>query len=342
MASLPPSHRPRAASEAAAPRLLIAPDSFKGSYGARAVAEAIASGVAGPCELCPVADGGEGTMEILLEALGGTTAEVAIHDPLEGPLVAQLGWIERGATAIVELARASGLGLVAPHERDPEAASTYGTGELIAAAAAGGARRIVVAAGGSATVDGGAGALAAIADGGGLRGAHLLVLADVTTPFERAAVVYGPQKGADAAAVERLTARLHAQAAALPRDPRGVPLSGAAGGLAGGLWAAHDAQLVPGAAWVLDTLGFDARVARADAVVSGEGRLDAQTLEGKLVAEIAARCRRHGTPLHVVAGSVALTPEELAALGLASARSAPDEAAMAAAGRAIAALAGPA
>jgi glycerate 2-kinase len=319
--------------------LLIAPDSFKGTFSAPAVAAAIARGArtaGAQCDLCPAADGGEGTLAVVLDALGGTTTEVAVHDPLGRPLRAPLGWLDDGATAIVETAAASGLTLLAPHERDPEAASTRGTGELIATAVAAGARRILVTVGGSATVDGGAGALAAIADAGGMRGAELVVLCDVTTPFERAAIVYGPQKGADPAAVERLTARLQAQAAALPRDPRGVPTGGAAGGLSGALWAAYDAQLVAGAAWVLDRLGFDARLAHADAVVTGEGRLDAQTREGKLVGEVAARCRRAGVPLHVVAGELALDDAGLAALGIVSARIAHDEAAIAAAGRSIA------
>jgi glycerate kinase len=321
--------------------LLIAPDSFKGTFSADAVATEIARGAraAGArCELCPAADGGEGTLEILVDALGGTTTPVPAHDPLGRPLTAPLGWIDDGATAVVETASASGLALLAPHERDPETASTRGTGALIAAAVAQGARRVVVTAGGSATVDGGAGALAALAQFGGLRGAELVVLCDVTTPFERAAVVYGVQKGADAAAVERLSARLHAQAAALPRDPRGIPLTGAAGGLSGALWAAHGASLEPGAAWVLDRIGFAARLAHAAAVVTGEGRLDEQTREGKLVAEVAGRCRSADVPLHVVAGEVALAGDALAALGIASAQAASDAAAMAAAGAAIAAL----
>lgn len=318
--------------------LLIAPDSFKGTYSAREVAEAIARGAGPGADACPVADGGEGTLEVLLAARGGTTTEVAVHDPLGRRTTAPLGWIDSGATAVVETATASGLGLVAPAERDAEAASTFGTGELIAAALDAGARRVVVTVGGSATSDGGAGALEALHAAGGVRGAELLVLCDVRTPYEHAAEVYGPQKGAGAAAVARLTARLHARAGALPRDPRGVPMTGAAGGLAGGLWAAYGAVLAPGAAWVLDALGFDARLARADAVVTGEGRLDGQTLEGKLIGEIAARCRRAGTPLHAVVGSTLLAPEEAAALGLASVQVARDEATMEAAGRVLAAL----
>jgi len=316
---------------------LIALDSFKGTYSAREVAEAIGRGAGADSDICPVADGGEGTLDVLVSALGGTTTTASAHDPLDRPLQAAIGWVDDGATAIVEAAASSGLGLVAAAERDAEAASTRGTGELVAAAIDGGARRVIVTVGGSATSDGGAGAIEAIRAAGGPRDAELLVLCDVTTPFERAAIVYGPQKGADAAAVQRLTARLHAQAATLPRDPRGVPMSGAAGGLSGGLWAACGARLVPGAAWVLDALRFDERLARADAVVSGEGRVDAQTLEGKLVGEVAARCRRAGKPLHLVAGSCALGAEGIAALGVASVREATDAAAMEAAGRAIAA-----
>jgi len=268
--------------------LLIAPDSFKGTFSAREVADAIARGAAGAeidVDRCPVADGGEGTLDVLLTGRGGTTSTAAAHDPLRREITAPIGWIEGGATAIVEMATASGLGFVAPGERDAEAASSFGTGELIAAAIGHGARRVIVAVGGSATTDGGAGAIEAIDAAGGTRGTELVVLVDVTTPFERAAEVYGPQKGADPTVVERLTVRLHAQAAAFRRDPRGVPGTGAAGGLSGGLWAAYGAALAPGAAWVLDALGFDARLALADAVVTGEGRLDHQTLEGKLTVE---------------------------------------------------------
>lgn len=341
--------------------LLIAPDSFKGTFSAAQVAAAIGRGVpagtAAP-DLCPLADGGEGTLEVVLAACGGSTEDVPAHDPLGRPLRASIGWLDdatgaipgstarwpvgmrgvpavRGPVALVETARASGLGLVAPGERDAEAASTYGTGELIAAAAARGAGEIVVTVGGSATSDGGAGALEAIEERGGLRGARLTVACDVTTPFERAAEVYGPQKGADAACVARLTARLHALAERWLRDPRGVPMTGAAGGLAGGLWAAHGAALVPGADWVLDAVAFDARLARASAVVTGEGRLDRQTFEGKLVGAVAARCARARVPLHAVVGSLGVDEREARALGLASLRVASDKAALTAAGAAL-------
>lgn len=326
---------------------MIAPDSFKGTYSASEVAHAIARGIAGGedhgatiLDVCPVADGGEGTLEILLDALGGRTIHRPAHDPLGRPLTAALGMLEAGALAIVEAASASGLSLLAPEERDAELASTLGTGELIAAAVAAGAEHVVIAAGGSATTDGGAGAIAAIEQAGGLRGTKLTVLADVTTPFELAAEVFAPQKGADADAVRRLTARLHDHALALPRDPRGVPMTGAAGGLAGGLWARYDASLTPGAAWVLDTIDFDRRLRRAHALVTGEGRLDEQTLAGKAIGEIAARCAQEGVELHAIVGSSALDAEQCASLGLASVREASDLSQLEAAGRALARSAG--
>jgi glycerate kinase len=206
------------------------------------------------------------------------------------------------------MASASGLGLVAEAERDAWAASTYGTGELICAAVDAGAAVVLVGVGGSATTDGGAGALEAIEEHGGLGGARIVVLCDVRTPFERAPAVFGPQKGADPAMVARLEQRLDELAARLPRDPRGVPMTGAAGGLSGGLWAAHGALLEAGAPWILDALGFDARMRAARAVVTGEGKLDEQTLEGKLVGEIGTRTRQAGVPLHAIVGTDALDP----------------------------------
>jgi glycerate kinase len=292
--------------------VLVAPDSFKGTLRAAEVAGAIGRGLerAGlmPPDLCPLADGGEGTMEALLLALGGETVAAAVHDPLGRPLRAPFGLVEDGGTAVLEMASASGLGLVAEAERDAWAASTYGTGELICAAVDAGAAVVLVGVGGSATTDGGAGALEAIEEHGGLGGARIVVLCDVRTPFERAPAVFGPQKGADPAMVARLEQRLDELAARLPRDPRGVPMTGAAGGLSGGLWAAHGALLEAGAPWILDALGFDARMRAARAVVTGEGKLDEQTLEGKLVGEIGTRTRQAGVPLHAIVGTDALDP----------------------------------
>jgi glycerate 2-kinase len=285
--------------------VLVAPDSFKGTFRAPEVAAAIGRGLerAGfRADLAPAADGGDGTLEVLLLALGGETAAAEVHDPLGRPTTAGFGLLAEGGGAIVEMASASGLTLVAEDERDAEAASTYGTGELIVAAVEAGAEVVFVSVGGSATTDGGAGALRAIAEAGGLRGAKLVVLSDVRTPFEQAATVYGPQKGADAAAVRRLTKRLHELAEGFARDPRTRPMTGAAGGLAGGLWAELGAELVPGAAFVLDALGFDARLREAGAVVTGEGRLDEQTLQGKVVGEVATRARQRGVPCHAIVG----------------------------------------
>src|SRR5215211_6625110 len=290
--------------------VLVAPDSFKGTFSAPQVAGAIgrgleAAGLMSP-DLCPVADGGEGTLDALLPQLGGEVVGVDVRDPLGLEIRAGFGLVEDGGTAIVEMAAASGLGLIAEDERDAWAASTYGTGQLIAAAAEAGAQVVLVAVGGSATTDGGAGALEAIEDAGGLRGARIVVLSDVQTTWERCAEVYGPQKGADPAMVKRLAARLDQLARTFPRDPRGVPMTGAAGGLSGGLWAVHGASLEPGAPWILDALGFDARMRAARAVVTGEGRLDEQTLQGKLVGEIGTRARQAGVPLHAIVGTDAL------------------------------------
>src|SRR6476646_11021 len=284
-------------------RFLVAPDSFKGTFGAGEVAEAIASGVeagGGAADRCPVADGGEGTMEVLLAALGGQRRTATVHDPLGRPVEASFGLLGDGR-AIVEAAQASGLPLVAPEERDAERADTFGTGELIAAAVAAGARSVLLAVGGSASTDGGAGALEALRGAGLLGAVEIEVLCDVAAPYEEAAAVFAPQKGADAAAVERLAARRDALAAELPRDPRGVPMTGCGGGLSGGLWA-YGARLRPGAAFVLDAVGFDERLARADAVIGGEGRFDSQSLGGKIVGEVASRCERAGKPLHLVVG----------------------------------------
>jgi len=270
------------------------------------------------CDRCPVADGGEGTLEVLLTALGGETAAADVQDPLGRPVRAGFALVEDGGTAIVETAAASGLALVPEAERDPMAASTYGTGELIAAAVEAGTQVVLVGVGGSATTDGGAGAIAAIEEAGGLHGARLVVLCDVRTPWERAADVFAPQKGADPATVKRLARRLRDRAARLPRDPRGLPMTGAAGGLAGGLWAACGAKLVPGAAFVLDALGFDARAHASRAVVTGEGRLDRQTLAGKAAGEVAVRCRQRGVPCHAIVGADALPPFEHRLLDLAT------------------------
>jgi glycerate kinase len=318
--------------------VLVAPDSFKGTFDAGTVARAIGAGLqdAGrPVDLCPVADGGEGTLHAVMTALGGELQTVSVSDPLGRPVEAAFGLVsgsrrglERGSRpgsetgsrpgsqrgsrpgsqrgeviGVVETASASGLHLVADGERDALAATTYGTGELIAAAVAAGARTVYLGVGGSATTDGGTGALRAIADAGGLANARVIVLCDVRTPFEDAARVFGPQKGASPLQVRELGARLDEIARGFSRDPRGVPMTGAAGGLSGALWAELGAELVPGAAFVLDAVSFDTRMRAARAVVTGEGKLDQQSLAGKLVSEIATRARQAGVPCHAIVGT---------------------------------------
>ncbi|HXD54933.1 MAG TPA: glycerate kinase [Solirubrobacteraceae bacterium] len=294
-------------------RLLIAPDAFKGTLSAREVAAAIARGVrdaGGEAEECPVADGGEGTIDVLLEALEGERRTASCQDPLGRRIDASWAWIARSETALIEMASASGLALVDPSERDAERASSAGTGELLLAARDAGAREAVLAIGGTATSDGGRGAVEAIERGGGLGAMRLVLACDVHIPFESAAVVFGPQKGATPQAVRRLTDELHALAAKLPRDPRGRPLTGAGGGLAGALWALYDAELREGASFVLDALGFEERLRGADAVVVGEGRLDEQTRHGKIAGEIARRAGGRSTPVHAIVGSIAGEPGE--------------------------------
>jgi glycerate kinase len=260
-------------------------------------------------------------METVVHALGGRIAALEVGDPIGRRVHAAFGLTRDGRTAIVEMAQASGLWRLAPHERDPLGASTRGTGELIRAAVEAGAREVIVAVGGSATTDGGRGALEAL---GAyftktkaelaelrrlLRGVKLAVACDVRNPLlgpNGAARAFGPQKGADEEEVEELEKRLREWARlarkTVGRDPSDEPMAGAAGGLAGGLWVFAGAKLRPGAALVLDVLGFDARMQEAYAVVTGEGRIDLQTLSGKAVFEVATRCRQGGVPCYAVVG----------------------------------------
>jgi glycerate 2-kinase len=298
--------------------VLVAPDSFKGTFSARTVAQALQRGlVAGgqPAQLCPVADGGEGTLEALAPALQLDEVTAGASDPLGRPIDAVFG-LAPGGLAVVEMAAASGLVLVAAEERNAVAASSYGTGQLIAAAIAAGADTVYVAVGGSATTDGGRGALQALEERGGLGTTKVVVLCDVRTPFELAAETFAPQKGASPEQVLELERRLDELAGQLPRDPRGVPMTGAAGGLAGGLWAQVGAELVGGASFVLSALDYDARMRAARAVVTGEGRLDRQSLSGKLVSEVATRARQAGVPCHAVVGSSTLDLFDLRILDL--------------------------
>ncbi len=266
--------------------VLLAPRSFGPSLRAPAVAGAIGrglerSGLRVP-DSCPVADGGEGTLEVLVPVLGGELVPATARDATGRARRAQLALLEDGATALIEAA--DGRAQVAAD------ASTHVTGELICAAVDEGASVILVAAGGAVAPDRGAGALHAIAEHGGVGRARIVVLCDVATPWE--ALSPGGQDAAPA----------------LPRDPSGRPRTGAGGGLAGALWAAHGAVLESGATWILDVLDFNARMRTARAVVTGEARLDASTLEGGIVGEICVRARQAGVPAHAVTGHHALDP----------------------------------
>lgn len=269
---------------------VVCPDKFRGSLGAPEAAEAIARGLvrAGYDDArvarLPLADGGEGTIDALLAALGGARRHTTVTGPLGDPVDA--GWaVLTGGVAVVEMASASGLALVGAAHNDPLRATTRGTGELIAAAARAGHRRVIVAVGGSATTDGGLAALDAL--GWSLAGLHVTVACDVTTTFLDAARVYGPQKGATAAQVQLLSRRLERLAdtyrARTRVDVTTIPGSGAAGGLAGGL-AAIGARLEPGFDVVANAIGLDEALEGAALVVTGEGKLDATSLEGKVVS----------------------------------------------------------
>jgi len=325
-------------------KIVIAPDSFKDSLDAAGVARAIATGLAEvwpDAELveCPMADGGEGTMDAILAASQGELRRLAVRGPLGCSVEAGWGWLPQSRTAIIEMAQASGLQLVPTQQRDACRSSTRGTGELIAAALAAGARRIVLAIGGSATNDGGSGMLRALglrlldAEGqaleeGGLALAKLAridasdldprlaevqveVAADVDNPLcgaNGASAIFGPQKGANPQQVQALDQALghfadHC-AQLLGEDVRDFPGCGAAGGMGFAAKAFMGAQFRPGVEVVAELAGLDALVQGADLVLTGEGRFDAQTLRGKTPMGVARVAKRHGVPVVVLAGTL--------------------------------------
>jgi glycerate 2-kinase len=289
--------------------VVAAPDTFRGIASASEVAAAVARAAVAAgatCDEAPVADGGEGT----LEALGGAVRVTTVRGPLGDPV--QAAWRMQGdGTAVIEMARASGLSLAGgPEANDPLRASTAGTGELIAAALDGGASRVIVGAGGSASTDGGLAALTALNPGRRLHaGVELVVACDVETLFVDAAEVFAPQKGATAAQVALLRRRLERLAQIYVRDygvdVRDEPGSGAAGGLAGGLCAAG-ALLLPGFDVVADALVLGERIAGADLVVTGESVLDAESFEGNAVGGVVDLAVAAGVPVLVLAGDVVL------------------------------------
>ena len=301
--------------------ILIAPDSFKGSLTSVQVARALADGWcrARPDDdvvLCPLADGGEGTLAAI-EAAGGWTARTArVQDPLRRPVDARWLLSADGERAVVEMAEASGLSRVAAVERDAIAATSVGTGELVGAAIDAGAHHITLGIGGSATTDGGRGLLEGLEDGGRrLDSTDLEVACDVSNPLlgpTGAAATYGPQKGASPDDVTMLDARNAAWADELEalegRRERDTPGSGAAGGVGFALLAAqkrfHSFAMRPGIDLVMEATDFPARLARADLVITGEGRIDAQTGFGKTALGVAKRAAAAGVPCIAVGGGV--------------------------------------
>ncbi|MGH9115981.1 MAG: glycerate kinase family protein [Acidimicrobiales bacterium] len=289
------------------PRVVVAPDKFRGSATAAQVASAMgmAAQAAGwTVDLAPMSDGGEG----FCEALGGSRHAQVVHGPLGEPTNAAWHELEGGSTAAVEMAMASGLHLAGGTQaNDPVRASTAGTGELIAAAVKGGARHVLVGMGGSATTDGGWGALEALEPHSRLAGVELLVACDVTTRFLDAAATFSPQKGASPAQVALLARRLERLAQLYQDrfgvDVRSIPGSGAAGGLAGGL-AALGATLVGGFDLVAERVELAGRIEAADLVLTGEGLLDDQSFQGKVVGGVAGLAEEAGVPVVVLAGDV--------------------------------------
>jgi glycerate 2-kinase len=285
--------------------VVAAPDKLRGTASARDVAAALgrAAAVAGwECDEMPLADGGEGTLEVL----GGPNRSTSVTGPLGDPV--QADWRLDRATAVIEMARASGLALVGgPDLNDPVAASTVGTGELIGVAVDSGARRVLLGLGGSATTDGGLGALRALYPLHRLGGLELVALCDVRTRFVDAAEVFAPQKGASPAQVELLRRRLDRLADVYLSDygvdVRDLTGAGAAGGLAGGL-AVAGAALVPGFDAVADEVDLPDAVEGADLVITAEGFLDQQSFEGKVVGGVVGLAAPLGVPCVAIVGEV--------------------------------------
>ncbi len=340
-------------------KIVLAPDSFKGSANATALCQAMEAGIRSAvpdAEIVklPMADGGEGTMDNLVYATGGRIVEAPTTDPLGRPITGRYGVLGDDATVVVELAEASGLTRLERHERNPRRASTYGTGLLLRHALASGYRSFIVGLGGSATNDGGAGMLQAL----GLRllddsgkelapgGAQLLELAaiddtgwdarvkesrfviasDVRNPLlgpEGASSVFGPQKGADAAMVQELDDALRQFAAKLQAwtgvEAASVPGSGAAGGAGAALLACFGAKMRSGAQLVMEAQRFHERLAGADWVVTGEGRLDSQTESGKVVSAVCEAAGHVHVPVIALCGSMDPAPDLARRMGLTAA-----------------------
>ncbi len=331
---------------------LFASDSFKGSLRSAKTAELLTRAAKEvfpdcSCDWVPMADGGEGTAEAVILASGGRWVPATVCGPLGGAVEAGYGLLPGGG-AIIEMASASGLALVDPSLRDPRHTSTYGTGELIASALKAGCRNVTIAIGGSATNDGGMGCASALgvrffdADGNVLQGrgsdlakvakvdvsgllaeakeAAFTVMSDVDNPLlgpDGATFTFGPQKGADEAAQDELEAGMANYAAVLKRDlgaDTDFPGAGAAGGLGAALRIFLGARMRSGADAVLDLAGFDALLAKADLVVTGEGRIDWQSARGKVVSGVAKRCKKAGKPCVALVGGMGEKAEDMLSL----------------------------
>jgi glycerate kinase len=329
-------------------KIVIAPDSFKESLSALEVASAIEAGMRevwpdAEYVKVPVADGGEGTVQAMIDATAGRRVEQKVTGPLGEPVRAFYGLVEdgdKGALAVIEMAAASGLESVPPARRNPLVTTSRGTGELIRLALDAGARRFVLGVGGSATNDGGAGMLQAlgvrlldaagneIGPGGGalaqleridasgldarVRESEFQVASDVSNPLvgpQGASAIFGPQKGATPEMVAQLDENLRRYAGIVARDlgqdVAGMPGAGAGGGIAAAMVVFLNGRLRPGVEIVLDAVGLDAAVADADLVVTGEGRIDGQTVQGKTPMGVARVARAHGKPVIGIGGSLA-------------------------------------
>ncbi len=326
--------------------ILIAPNAFKNSINAQAVAEAIAQGLTlsklnCTCRLFPVGDGGDGTGSLLIKHLGGKIVNAPVHDALGRKITAPFGLIDNGQTAVIEMADASGMRLLKAAELNPMITNTSGTGELMKQALDKGVNKIIIGMGGSATVDGGAGMLAALgirflnADGDLLNpvpaelgqlaiidvsgldkrvlNCSIIILCDVDNKLlgdNGAAAVFGPQKGATPHDIVKLDALL-TKFAAITLKQTGIDIasaehSGTAGGAAATAYAFLNAALVSGASHFLKLTGFDEALQNADMVFTGEGSIDEQTLQGKAPAAVAALAKQKGLPVIGLAGKVPL------------------------------------
>ncbi len=335
--------------------VLIAPDSFKGSISSREVANYIEKGFKkilpqANIKKVPIADGGEGTVESVIESAGGSILKAVVHDPLMRKINSFFGILDNGKTAVIEMAAASGIGLLSPEEQNPWHTTSYGTGELIKAALYEGCSNIILGIGGSATNDAGAGMLRALGvkftdktgnevkHGGGflseissfdvsrldkrIKAAKIQVASDVSNPFTGitgASLVYGPQKGANEDMVFKLDKNLKHFAylikKILNKDIESIPGAGAAGGMGGGLLAFFDAELIPGFQLISRITGLEALIKNSHMVITGEGKIDNQTLYGKTPIGILKMAQEYKVPVIAVTGNLSESTDKLYKIG---------------------------